>query len=65
MKVGDLVTESHWLSISARDCGVTPSTGIVIRVIDDVEVPPVVEVLWDQGNLSKTYQDELQVINAD
>jgi len=61
MKVGDLVTDAYWPPNARVSC----ITGIVVAVIDTVEIPPLIEVLWDNGKFSKTYQDELELINAD
>ena len=38
--------------------------GIVIKIHNDVEIPPLVEVLWDNGHVSKASADELKVING-
>jgi hypothetical protein len=37
-------------------------TGIVIEVIDHIEVPPVVKVLWPNGTIDKEWTDELLVV---
>jgi len=40
--------------------------GIVIRVIDDVEIPPLIEVLWANDNrpvTSKVYADDLIIVS--
>lgn len=57
MKVGDLVTGVDFCASSEE-----PDTGIVVEVIHDVEIPPLIAVLWDNGNISKTYQDELKIL---
>tara|TARA_Y100000034_G_C6865141_1_gene394211 strand:+ start:532 stop:705 length:174 start_codon:yes stop_codon:yes gene_type:complete len=54
MKVGDLVCD-----ITDIDAGV----GIVIAVIKNVEIPPLVEILWDNGYICKVYQDDLKVLS--
>ena len=56
MKVGDLVTGVDWIASDA------PDTGLVLAVISDVEIPPLIEVLWDNGVVSRTYQDELRIL---
>jgi len=50
MKVGDLVQGLH-----------SSDVGIVIEVIDHIEVPPVVKVLWPDGTIDKEWTDELQL----
>ena len=37
-------------------------TGLVLQVIDDVEIPPLIEVLWEDGYVCRTYQDELVLV---
>ena len=55
MRVGDLVgPDDDWIEF--------PDVGLVIGVDEEVEVPPLIEVLWDNGYISKTYQDELKVL---
>ena len=56
MKVGDLVMDADGLSAQMPG-----SPGIVIAVHDDVEIPPLVEILWNNGYISKAYADELEV----
>ena len=53
MNVGDLV---HAID-EVQD------TGIILRVIDNVEIPPLIEILWDTGYISKAYEDDLVLIN--
>ena len=58
MKVGDLVLGSFededdlWLG-----------AGVVLSVRNDVEIPPLIEVMWDSGYISSVYQDELKIVN--
>ena len=52
MKVGDLVTEPDGYAI-----------GIVLEMIDHIEVPPVARVLWGHGDITKDYVDFLKVIS--
>ena len=54
MKVGDIVR--------ALEEG-TRRYGIVIEIIDDVEVPPVCKVLYASGDLEKEWTDEVEVIS--
>jgi hypothetical protein len=56
VKVGDLV---RWLSVGSD----INATGIIIEVIDGIEVPPVCKVLWNSGEIDKEWTDELEVIN--
>ena len=44
-------------------CGYSGDTGLVIKIHNNVEVPPLVEVLWDSGYVSKTSMDDVEVIN--
>lgn len=55
MKVGDLV---KWLAVDSS----INATGIIIEVIDGIEVPPVCKVLWHDGTIDKEWTDELEVI---
>jgi hypothetical protein len=57
MKAGDLVQP-----VLGKDFPEEPQVGIVIEVIDDVEVPPVCKVLWSVGIVDKEWTDELEVI---
>ena len=61
MKVGDLVRiPVDWGSpLFGRE----GSIGIVIEVIDHIEVPPVVKVLWQDAVIDKEWTDELELIN--
>jgi len=65
LKVGDLVTDidSKPLDAPGRPHELLRSTGIVLAVIDDVEIPPLIEILWNNGYISKVYADELEVLN--
>ena len=51
MKVGDLV--------ASPDRGWT--IGIVVEMIDDIELPPVVRVLWEDGTIEKDWIDDLEI----
>ena len=40
--------------------------GLVLRVIDDVEIPPLIEVLWvteEKPVTSRVYADDLIIVN--
>jgi hypothetical protein len=60
MKVGDLVIAEeagiHYIADNPT------MTGLVLAIIEDVEIPPLIEVMWDNGYVSRTYQDELKVL---
>jgi hypothetical protein len=57
VKVGDLVQP-----ISGKEFPQEPQLGIIIEVIDHIEVPPVVKVLWSGGVIDKEWTDELAVV---
>ena len=57
MKVGDLVTHLDQTDLSKGD-----ETGIVIKVMKDVEIPPLIEIMWEDGSISRTYSDDLKVL---
>jgi len=57
MKVGDLVQP-----IAGKEFPNEPQVGIIIEVIDHIEVPPVVKVLWPDGFIDKEWTDELEVL---
>ena len=59
MKVGDMVQTIASKEFQFPD---EPQTGIIIEVIDHIEVPPVVKVLWPDGRIYKEWTDELEVI---
>jgi len=54
MNIGDLVYDSE----TGEETGI----GIVIGIIRDIEIPPMIEVLWETGNISRTYSDELETV---
>tara|TARA_R100001126_G_C4876374_1_gene176148 strand:- start:949 stop:1134 length:186 start_codon:yes stop_codon:yes gene_type:complete len=58
LKVGDLVR-----SIAHGILTQSGRVGVVIEVIDHVEVPPVVKVLWAGGEIDKDWTDELEIVN--
>jgi len=55
MKAGDLVAYPN------DDAGWT--IGIVVEMIDGIEVPPVAQVLFENGKLIKEWTDELVLVN--
>ena len=37
--------------------------GLVLKIYDEVEIPPLIEILWMVSNIiSKTYQDDIEVL---
>ena len=58
MRVGDLVQ-----TVTCKEFPKEPQTGIIIEVIDHIEVPPVCKVWWPPGVIDKEWTDELEVIN--
>ena len=58
MKVGSLVRSvSHGILTQSH------RVGIVIDVIDHVEVPPVVKILWPGGDIDKEWTDDLEEVS--
>ena len=53
MKVGDLVTPS---------APEESSTGVILNIRKDVEYPLLVEVLWDNGQVAKVHDSDLEII---
>jgi len=51
MKVGDIVFHSADRSV-----------GIIIEVIDHIEVPPVAKILWQDGFIDKEWIDEIEMV---
>ena len=37
-------------------------TGLVLAIINDVSIPPLIEVHWDNGYISKVSEDDITVI---
>ena len=58
MKVGDMVHP-----ILGKEFPQEPQFGIIIEVIDDIEVPPVVKILWQDGVIDKEWTDDIEVIS--
>jgi hypothetical protein len=58
MKVGDLVQP-----VLGKEFPEEPQVGIIIEVIDDIEVPPVCKVLWSQNIINKEWTARLEVIS--
>ncbi len=54
MKVGDLVKAAT---------NEENSTGVILNIRKDVEFPHLVEVLWDNGYISRVYEGLLEIIN--
>ncbi len=58
MKAGDLVRSvTHGILVQSR------RVGIVIEVIDHIEVPPVVKVFWPGAVIDKEWTDDLELVN--
>ncbi len=57
MQTGDLVQP-----IAGKEFPDEPQIGIIVEVIDHIEVPPVCKVLWSPGVVDKEWTDELEVI---
>lgn len=57
MKVGDLVQP-----IAGKEFPQEIQVGIIIEVIDHVEVPPVVKILWPGGVIDKEWTDDLEAV---
>ena len=55
MKPGDLVRHVEDIH----------SYGLILRVIDDVEIPPLIEVLWcgSKNAITMVYADDLIIVN--
>ena len=62
MKVGDLVWGREHEEFVNGD--LVDDMGIIIEVIDHIEVPPVVKVLWSNGTIDKEWTDELEVFRS-
>ena len=58
MRVGDLVVDMNEYMNGVEE----PDTGIVIAIVSNVEVPPLIEVLWSEGAISRTYTDDLKIL---
>lgn len=59
MKVGDMVQP-----ILGKEFPQELQLGIIIEVIDHIEVPPVVKILWQDGVIDKEWTDDIEVISA-
>ena len=59
VKIGDLVRSvSHGiLTNSGR-------VGIIIELIDHIEVPPVCKVLWASGDIGKEWTDDIEMVSG-
>jgi hypothetical protein len=60
VKAGDLVWGREHEEFPNGD--LVDDIGIVIEVIDHIEVPPVVKVLWSNGIIDKEWTDELWAV---
>ena len=65
MKTGDIVAALDLDPWNEEMTTISSTTGLVICVIQDVEYPPLIEVLWNDGYISRVPQDELAVLNED
>jgi len=59
MKIGDMVQP-----ILGKEFPQELQLGIIIEVIDHIDVPPVVKILWQDGVIDKEWTDGIEVINA-
>jgi len=59
VKVGDMVQP-----ILGKEFPQELQLGIIIEVIDHIEVPPVVKILWQDGVIDKEWTDDIEVISA-
>ena len=55
MKVGDLVR--HVLQPFGDE-----SVGIIIELVDHIEVPPVAKVLWQDGSVEKQRMVDIEAV---
>ncbi len=60
MKVGDLVLPVG--PVLGSEFHEEQQVGIIVEVIDHVEIPPVCKVLWSTGVVDKEWTDELEVV---
>jgi hypothetical protein len=58
VNVGDLVRP-----ILGKEFPQEPQIGIIIEVIDHIEVPPVVKILWQDGVIDKEWTDDIELLN--
>jgi hypothetical protein len=61
MKIGQLVKVVDWDSSGGF---ATPDEfiGLVVGVVFDDQIPPVLEVLLENGTIYKQYADELELV---
>lgn len=59
MKLGDLVKYSE-----SEYSGHFGTQGIIVDVEDEKVIPPVVTIMWENGEFVKMFSDELTVINC-
>lgn len=60
MKVGDLVF-GRWHNVTNGQ-DLVAEFGLIVEVIDHIEVPPVCKVLWGSGDIDKEWTDDLEVL---
>ena len=39
-----------------------PGTGLVLGAVNDIELPPTLEILWDNGHTTFCSEDDLELI---
>jgi len=64
-KVGDLVRDPWEGDIIMTAGKLDPDKselGIVVKVHDRVEVPPLLEILWQHHGLAKCYADDIELV---
>lgn len=69
MNIGDLVTfnvfESYNTSKASRHVGnmhTLPVVGIVLDIVSSTVCPQLIEVLWDDGDISEEWVDSLDLL---
>lgn len=64
-KVGDLVRdlwEGDIIMATGFVVDAEAELGVVVKVHDQVEVPPLLEILWQHHGLSKCYADDVELV---
>jgi hypothetical protein len=59
VKLGDLVKYSE-----SEYSGRFGTQGIIVDVEDEKVIPPVVTIMWENGEFVRMFSDELTVINC-
>ena len=62
MSPGDLIQDSDW-AVEGFD-NITKSTGIILRVLNNVDVSPMFEIMWDTGVISRVFKLDIELVNA-